>query len=216
MPCTSPSAPHTRPTQRLSRPPPIQKLGAENHLLQLNIWYSWWWAYVSETCRAKNTSINLRCCIKLACHFTSRRRSTVKQPSKLTVFKLINKVSLVFETWALISNYVILISFYFFYRLILNEARRFGSRLCLRIQVRKAHNMMDPLDTALRSQWTHWLRRAVYKQSTKLCVFLTWRGKHSRLLKRLASLKFYTMDKVQKQLGCYVSDTYKYIIIRAE
>ena len=28
------SAPHTRPTQRLSRPPPIQKLGAENRMLQ--------------------------------------------------------------------------------------------------------------------------------------------------------------------------------------
>jgi hypothetical protein len=28
---------HTRPTQRLSRPPPIQKLGAENHMLQPNI-----------------------------------------------------------------------------------------------------------------------------------------------------------------------------------
>jgi len=33
--CTAPSAPHTRPTQWLSRPPPIQKLGAENHILQL-------------------------------------------------------------------------------------------------------------------------------------------------------------------------------------
>ena len=32
---TAPSAPHTRPTQRLSRTPPIQKLGAENHMLQL-------------------------------------------------------------------------------------------------------------------------------------------------------------------------------------
>jgi len=32
-----PSTPYTRPTQRLSRPPPIQKLGAENHMLQLNI-----------------------------------------------------------------------------------------------------------------------------------------------------------------------------------
>jgi len=31
------AAPYTRPTQRLSRPPPIQKLGAENHMLQLNI-----------------------------------------------------------------------------------------------------------------------------------------------------------------------------------
>ena len=34
---TAPSAPYTRPTQRLSRPPPIQNLGAENHMLQLNI-----------------------------------------------------------------------------------------------------------------------------------------------------------------------------------
>jgi len=34
---TAPSAPYTRPTQRLSRPPPIHKLGAENHMLQLNI-----------------------------------------------------------------------------------------------------------------------------------------------------------------------------------
>jgi len=33
----APSAPHSTPTQRLSRPPPIQKLGAENHMLQLNI-----------------------------------------------------------------------------------------------------------------------------------------------------------------------------------
>ena len=32
-----PSAPYKRPTQRLSRPPPIHKLGAENHMLQLNI-----------------------------------------------------------------------------------------------------------------------------------------------------------------------------------
>jgi len=30
-------SPYTRPTQRLSRPPPIQKLGAENHTLQLDI-----------------------------------------------------------------------------------------------------------------------------------------------------------------------------------
>jgi len=26
-----------RPTQRLSRPPPTQKLGAQNHMLELNI-----------------------------------------------------------------------------------------------------------------------------------------------------------------------------------
>jgi len=34
---SAPSAPYTRPTQRLSRPPPIKKLGAENYMLQLNI-----------------------------------------------------------------------------------------------------------------------------------------------------------------------------------
>jgi len=34
---TAPFAPYARPTQRLSRPSPIQKLGAENHMLQLNI-----------------------------------------------------------------------------------------------------------------------------------------------------------------------------------
>ena len=28
---------HTRPTQRLSRPPLIQKIGAENHMLQLKV-----------------------------------------------------------------------------------------------------------------------------------------------------------------------------------
>ena len=35
--CTAPSAPYARPTWRLLRPPPIQKLSAENHMLQLNI-----------------------------------------------------------------------------------------------------------------------------------------------------------------------------------
>jgi len=30
-------APYTRPTQLLSRSPPIQKLGSENHMLQLSI-----------------------------------------------------------------------------------------------------------------------------------------------------------------------------------
>ena len=34
---TAPSTPYTRPMQRLSRPPPNQKLVAENHMLQLNI-----------------------------------------------------------------------------------------------------------------------------------------------------------------------------------
>jgi len=31
--------------------------------------FSWWWAYVPETCRAKNISIKLPSCIKLAVHF---------------------------------------------------------------------------------------------------------------------------------------------------
>jgi len=64
-------APYTWPTHRLSRPPPIQKLDAENHMLQLNIQFSWWWAYVPKTCRVKNTSIKLPSCIKLAFHFIS-------------------------------------------------------------------------------------------------------------------------------------------------
>jgi len=34
---TAPSKPYTRPTQRLSGPPLIYKLGAETHMLQLNI-----------------------------------------------------------------------------------------------------------------------------------------------------------------------------------
>ena len=81
---TAPSAPYTRRTQRLSRPPPTQKLGAEIHMLQLNIWCSWWWAYVPETCRrAKNTSIKLPFCIKLGFQIISWGRSTVKQPSSL-------------------------------------------------------------------------------------------------------------------------------------
>ena len=64
------AAPHTRPTQRLSRSPPIQKLGAENHMLQLNIQGSWW-AYLPETCRSKNTLIKLPCCIYLAFQVSS-------------------------------------------------------------------------------------------------------------------------------------------------
>ena len=36
----------------------------------------------TETCRAKNTSVKLPCCIKLAFHFISRGRCTVIQPIK--------------------------------------------------------------------------------------------------------------------------------------
>ena len=41
---------------------------AANHMPQLS---SWWWAYAPETCRTKNTSIKLPCCIKLAFHIIS-------------------------------------------------------------------------------------------------------------------------------------------------
>jgi hypothetical protein len=59
---------------------PSKKLGAENHMLQL-VWCSWWWSYVPETCRAKNISIKLPRCIKLAFHIISWGRCTFKQPS---------------------------------------------------------------------------------------------------------------------------------------
>ena len=42
---------------------------------------SWWWAYVPEICRAKNTSIKLPCCTKLAFQIISRGICTVKQLS---------------------------------------------------------------------------------------------------------------------------------------
>ena len=58
--------------------------GVDGAVLQLNIWCSWWWAYVPETCRAKNISIKLPCCIKLAFHIISWGRCTVKQPLNLT------------------------------------------------------------------------------------------------------------------------------------
>jgi len=40
-----------------------------------------WWMYEPETCRTKNISIKLPYCIKLAIHFISWERCTVKQPS---------------------------------------------------------------------------------------------------------------------------------------
>ena len=55
-------------------------------MLQLNVWCSWWWAYVPETCRAKNTSIKLPCCIQLAFQIISWGRCTVKRPSKCMPF----------------------------------------------------------------------------------------------------------------------------------
>jgi len=63
---------HSHRTHDLSRPPPTQKLGAEIHMLQLNIQCSWWWTYVPETCRTKNTLIKLPCCIKLAFQIISK------------------------------------------------------------------------------------------------------------------------------------------------
>ena len=65
--CTAPSAPYHHP---------FKKIGAENRTLQLNIWCSWWWAFVPETCWAKNTSIKLPCCIKLAFQIISLKMCT--------------------------------------------------------------------------------------------------------------------------------------------
>jgi len=58
-----------------------------NHMLQLNIQCSSWWAYAPQTCRAKNTSIKLPSCIKLAFYFISWGRCTVRQPSKYIRFR---------------------------------------------------------------------------------------------------------------------------------
>jgi len=41
------------------------------HRTAPHIQCSWWWAYAPETCWAKNTSIKLPSCIKLAFHFKS-------------------------------------------------------------------------------------------------------------------------------------------------
>jgi len=41
---------------------------------------SWWWEYVPETCRAKNTSIKLPSCIKFAFHFISWGRCRSNNP----------------------------------------------------------------------------------------------------------------------------------------
>jgi len=57
-------------------------------------------AYVPETCRAKNTSIKLPSCIKLAFHFISWGRCTVKQPSKIAVFWVLTLSSLREMCWS--------------------------------------------------------------------------------------------------------------------
>ena len=44
--------------------------------------------YVPETCRAKNTPIKLPCCIKLAFHFISGGRYTVKKNLKIPEYEL--------------------------------------------------------------------------------------------------------------------------------
>ena len=78
-------------------PPPPYATRAENHMLQLNIWCSWWWAYVPKTCRAKNTLIKLPCCIKLAFQIISWGRCTVKQPSSIT--SLLGKETNRYKKW---------------------------------------------------------------------------------------------------------------------
>ena len=41
---------------------------------------SWWWVYVPETCRVKNTLIKLPCCIKLAVQIISVKNTLIKLP----------------------------------------------------------------------------------------------------------------------------------------
>jgi hypothetical protein len=43
--------------------------------------------------------------------------------------------------------------FNFVQRLIFSKARRFGSRLCFRLQVKKAPTLVDPIDRAIISHW---------------------------------------------------------------
>jgi hypothetical protein len=62
-------------------------------------------------------------------------------------------------------------------------------RLCFDLQARKAHNLTDPLDGAVLSHYTQWLRTAVSKGSARLGAFLARRRQQNRLPKRRASLK---------------------------
>ena len=84
---TATSITHAGPMQRLSRPPPTQKLGAENHMLQLNIQCSWWWTYVPETCRAKNTLIKLPFYNMLAFQVVSFCTTSLAQRTKLIFWR---------------------------------------------------------------------------------------------------------------------------------
>jgi len=86
------------------------------HATQLNILGSWWWAYVPETCRAKNTSIELPICIKLAfhiilwtksvfalyVHLVVVLRSTANKRTKRRIRKR-NKLILFTRVWMLCS-----------------------------------------------------------------------------------------------------------------
>ena len=55
------------------------------HAAAFNIQCSWWWAYVPETCLAKNILRKVPCCIKLAFHFISLGRWTVKHPTTFSI-----------------------------------------------------------------------------------------------------------------------------------
>ena len=61
----------------------------------------------------------------------------------------------------------------------LNEALRFGSCFCFRLQARKA---------LVLGHWAQWLRIALFKGSARLGVFLAWRRMQIRLPKRSAAL----------------------------
>ena len=72
---------------------------------------SWRWAYVPETCRAKNTLIKLPCGIKLAFQIISWGRCTIRQPSSFVHIMLKNCNT--WMTWPSHINDVLATSIHF-------------------------------------------------------------------------------------------------------
>ena len=81
-----------------------------NHMLQLIIECSWWWAYVPEISRAKNTWIKLPCFIKLTFHIISWWRCTVKKNLKY-FFNILLTVHpcIIFFKWSQLGSHYFLV-----------------------------------------------------------------------------------------------------------
>jgi hypothetical protein len=65
-------------------------------------------------------------------------------------------------------------TFYFVHRLIFYEAPRFGSRLCLRLQVRKTPTLADSLDISILSYW------ALSNGSARVSTFISLKKEAER------------------------------------